>query len=430
MIAFPENWQMAKINSVCEHIVDCINKTAPVVDYETPYKMIRTTNVKQGRVNLDVTRFVTEQTFIKWNRRLTPQKNDVVLTREAPLGDVGLIRSNDHVMLGQRTMLYRANPEVLDQNFLYYSLLGGILQAQIRMLGSGSTVEHMRVPDAEQLDVPLPPLSIQKKIAATLTTYDDLIEANNRRIQLLENMAEEIYKEWFVRLRFPGYENVKTSKGAPEGWQMLSIDSLCNLITDGAHSSPKHVESSDYRIATVKDMESNGFNKKTMKTISESDYRKLVKGGCKPSENDILIAKDGSYLKHVFVWRGGEGLVLLSSIAILRPDLEKISPYFLVMLLKQQSTKSMMSSYVSGVAIPRIILKDFKKMMLLVPTFDLMDRFEKEASQIFDQMAFLEKVNQNLVATRDKLLPRLISGKLSVENLDINFPPSMKEALA
>lgn len=101
MNVFPKNWELKEANSVCEKIVDCINKTAPIVDYETPYKMIRTTNVKNGRINLDDARCVDEATFIKWNRRLTPKLNDIVLTREAPLGDVGLIRTNDQVFLGQ-----------------------------------------------------------------------------------------------------------------------------------------------------------------------------------------------------------------------------------------------------------------------------------------------------------------------------------------
>jgi len=128
MISFPSSWQFAEARQVCSALVDCINKTAPTVPYETPYKMIRTTNVKNGRVLLEDTRFVDEATFIKWNRRLTPKYQDIVLTREAPLGDVGLIRSTDQVMLGQRTMLFRANPKLLDQHFLYYSLLGPTAQ--------------------------------------------------------------------------------------------------------------------------------------------------------------------------------------------------------------------------------------------------------------------------------------------------------------
>src|SRR5690348_3762151 len=93
-------WPIACIKDVCESIIDCVNKTAPTVDCPTPYKMIRTTNVRDGWINLDEVRFVQAEVFARWNRRATPRKGDVILTREAPLGEVGMLRSNDLVFLG------------------------------------------------------------------------------------------------------------------------------------------------------------------------------------------------------------------------------------------------------------------------------------------------------------------------------------------
>ncbi|MGD1901730.1 MAG: restriction endonuclease subunit S [Geitlerinemataceae cyanobacterium] len=270
----------------------------------------------------------------------------------------------------------------------------------------------------------IPPIATQQKIAAILTAYDDLIETNKRRIALLEKMAEEIYREWFVRLRFPGYQNTKFVKGIPESWETKTIGELCSTVTDGSHASPAFVEDGK-PMASVKDMHSNGFNLTSIKTISDSDFEKLKKGDCQPLKNDVLIAKDGSYLKHVFVWSGDYEIVILSSIAILRPNPGKIKPYFFSQVLKQDSTKSMMSGYVSGSALPRIILRDFKKMSLLIPVRDLVSRYEDLASTIFQQIHTLLKANENLTKTRDLLLPRLISGKLPVEHLDIQTPPSM-----
>ncbi|MEP7217341.1 MAG: restriction endonuclease subunit S, partial [Bacteroidota bacterium] len=188
--------------------------------------MIRTSNVKSGRVDLSEARYVDEAVFQKWTRRLLPKRNDVILTREAPLGEVGLLRTDESVFLGQRTMVYRADEKHLNQIFLYYSLLGPTLQSQIATLGSGSTVEHVRVPDAEKLKIPMPAIEVQKKIAAILSAYDDLIENNKRRIALIEKMAEEIYREWFVRMRFPGYENVVFEKGIPDGWEVKRLGDI------------------------------------------------------------------------------------------------------------------------------------------------------------------------------------------------------------
>lgn len=275
----------------------------------------------------------------------------------------------------------------------------------------------------------IPECEEQKKIAAILSAYDDLIENNKRRIALLEKMAEEIYREWFVRFRFPGYQTAEFEKGIPKEWCIKSIDKLCLKVTDGCHASPALFESGKF-MASVKDMTNYGFNKNTMKTISEKDFESLVKSDCQPKKNDILIAKDGSYLKHVFVWSDNYDVVLLSSIAILRPDLKKVSPLFLSMMLRQPSTKSMMSGYVSGSALPRIILKDFKKMELMIPAHSVMDKFESIISPIYKNIKNLDASNEKLSSLKEMLLPRLISGNLSVENLDIQFPPSMSDGQA
>jgi type I restriction enzyme S subunit len=169
----------------------------------------------------------------------------------------------------------------------------------------------------------------------------------------------------------------------------------------------------------------NGFILKSAKTISNNDFERLVKTDCRPEKYDVLIAKDGSYLKHVFVWNHDIDVVLLSSIAILRPNLKEILPYFFSLILKQDSTKSMMSGYVSGSALPRIILKDFKKMKLIIPDFSLIKKFESIAEPIYCQINSLNKQLEKLEIVRDKLLSRLISGRLSVDNLDIHSPPSM-----
>src|ERR671919_201297 len=90
------------IVDLCEQHVDCVNRTAPVVATETPYKMIRTTNVRNGFIDTENVRYVTEETYKRWTRRLVPRRGDIILTREAPLGDVGMIRNDDFIFLGQR----------------------------------------------------------------------------------------------------------------------------------------------------------------------------------------------------------------------------------------------------------------------------------------------------------------------------------------
>lgn len=169
-------WDFKPINELCIFAIDCVNKTAPVVEYKTPYKMIRTTNVKNGFIDLDTVRYVEKDIFDKWTRRSKPKYGDVILTREAPVGSVGRFVSKDNnVFLGQRLFHYRPNPELLDWNFLAYFLQSEAIQSKLDGMSFGATVDHITVEDAETLKIACPHISIQKKIGNILSNYDNLI---------------------------------------------------------------------------------------------------------------------------------------------------------------------------------------------------------------------------------------------------------------
>jgi hypothetical protein len=155
-----------------------------------------------------------------------------LLTREAPLGDVGRLTSDDKVFLGQRLFHYRANPELMDARFLAYVLQTPSVQGWIKGLGMGATVEHARVGDFHKIPVPTPPLNVQVRIGDILSAYDDLVENNRRRIALLEEAARMLYREWFVRFRFPSHEHVKIIDGIPEEWERRPLDRLPALTTE------------------------------------------------------------------------------------------------------------------------------------------------------------------------------------------------------
>ena len=146
--------------------------------------------------------------------------------------------------------------------------------------------------------------------------------------------------------------------------EVFSINDLCTRVTDGSHFSPENISDGIYPMYSVKDMDYNGFKKDGYKTIDQSTYDKLCKSDCRPLKNDILIAKDGSYLKYVFKTKEDLNACILSSIAILRPNIKKIDPDYFVYLLRSASVKNSMANYVSGAALPRIILKAFKKMRI------------------------------------------------------------------
>jgi len=198
-----EGWKRVRIEDACESIMDCVNKTAPIVNESTQFKMIRTTNVRNGRVNLDSVNYVTEDVYRIWTRRQIPQCGDVILTREAPMGEVGMLLNDDKVFLGQRLVSYRANPVKLNNRFLLYAFQSRDLQEQIHAFASGSTVQHMRVPDTKNLQLPLPSMREQQEIVVKL----DTLRADTQRLESIYQQkvaALEALKKSLLHQAFTG----------------------------------------------------------------------------------------------------------------------------------------------------------------------------------------------------------------------------------
>lgn len=192
-----------------------------------------------------------------------------------------------------------------------------------------------------------------------------------------------------------GYKQTEIGE-IPEEWEVMKLLELCVKITDGSHFSPKTVSNGPL-IATVKDMTAHGFNYESCRKISEEDFEKLTRQDCKPQVGDILIAKDGSYLKHVFVVTKDEKIVLLSSIAIIRPNLDKVDPHFIKFLFLDPVTKERVKgNYVSGAVIPRIILKDFAKIDLPVPSLPEQHSIAKILSDLDSKIELLQQQNKTL----------------------------------
>ena len=207
---------------------------------------------------------------------------------------------------------------------------------------------------------------------------------------------------------------------APSAWEEVSLDDVCTRITDGSHYSPADAPESPYPMYSVKDMENYGFNSSSCKHISEEDFRKMQKNDCIPRLNDILVAKDGSYLKEIFICSEEKDEAILSSIAIFRPNTNIIIPEVLLYLLQQPSVrKDVGDNYVSGSALPRIVLKDFKKYRFMLPTMEEQLKIGSVLHAIRMQIKSHIDEIQCLSSTRDALLPRLMSGELDVSNISL-----------
>ncbi len=180
--------------------------------------------------------------------------------------------------------------------------------------------------------------------------------------------------------------------------RLVTLKSLCNKITDGSHYSPVGINKG-FPMLSVKDMNDYGFSYDDCKLISKEEYDKLVQADCKPKLNDLLIAKDGSYLKHVFVIKDEIDQAVLSSIGILRPNLEKIYPDYLKYYLQTKSVKKEVSKkYVSGSALPRIILKGFEQIEIIEKDLPTQKAIAKVLSDLDAKIELNNKINRELEA--------------------------------
>lgn len=181
-------------------------------------------------------------------------------------------------------------------------------------------------------------------------------------------------------------------------WITATIDDVCTVVTDGAHNSPKSVEQGHY-MASVKDFTEFGFDFSNCKQIGEEDYEKLRNQGCVPEKNDILVGKDGArYFEDIIIYKQDERPALLSSIAILRADCRKITPEFLYYTLKSPAVrKDVRDNYGSGSAIPRIVLKDFKRMPFSFPSIEEQRKITNLCSAIDAKIQINNAINENLL---------------------------------
>lgn len=414
------SWPKVKLNEVCDSIVDCVNKTAPVVEYETPYKMIRTTNVKKGVINLAGCRFVEKSTFEKWTRRTVPKVGDVILTREAPLGDVGMITTpNEHIFLGQRLMQYRVNPEKLNAHYLLYALQAPDLQGQLKAAGSGSTVEHIRVGDAENLKIALPPLEHQLRVGELLSNYDNLIENNNRRIAILEDMAQSLYHEWFVNFRYPNHEENLDADGNPK-----LIDSPLGQIPEGWEvKTAAEAITINPRTKLAKDGEKpfvgmSGLSESSM--VINDIIEKSGNSGAKFINGDTLFARITPCLQN-----GKTGYVQFlneeqsvgfgsTEFIVLRKSEDLSSEYIYLLSRSNNFREHAIKSMTGATGRQRVHPDSFASYYLAIPPKNLMNEFTNSVKPMFKSIYNLSRRNENLKQQRDMLLPKLISGQIEL----------------
>lgn len=423
-------WPVVPVERVCELIVDCVNKTAPTVSDRTPYRMIRTTNIRNGRINLSECKYVEGDTYEKWTRRSKLQRGDVVLTREAPIGEVGIVTESEGVFLGQRLMQYRANGKLLDPRFLLYTFLSPKLKHQFGSHeGSGSVVSHIRVGDCFKFKLSLPPLKVQRDIAATLGALDDRIALLRETNATLEAIAQALFKSWFVdfdpvRAKVEGREPEGLDAGTaalfpdgfeeselgmvPRGWRVKAIGDVVDCVGGGTPDTktPEYWSPAEFSWTTPKDL--SGL----VAPVLLATERKLSAKGLAKVSSGLLPV--GTLLMSS---RAPIGYLAIAQVPlavnqgyIAMPPGSELPPVYLLFWCQQNM--DVIKNRANGSTFMEISKRAFRPIPALVPSAEILGAFVDLAGPLFDRVAENAQQAQTLTDLRDTLLPRLISGQL------------------
>ena len=346
---------------------------------------------------------------------------DVLVTHKATIGRTALVgdEAEPYIMLTPQVTYYRIkNRKVLDNRYLRHYFGNQFFQKTLAIwAGAGATRAYLGITDQRKLPIIVPPYLKQRKIAAILTTYEDLIETNKRRIALLEKMAEELYREWFVRMRFPGHQNTKFVKGVPETWEVKSLGDLGTYL-NGFAFKPSHWGTEGIPIIKIKEMNS-GVTGETPRNSGDDIPSKYHF-----DDGAIIFSWSGTLL--VMVWDQGPGLL---NQHLFKVDPKQGVPHGFLFLALSFSIP-LFEVLTTGATMQHIKRKELSFVKVKVPPPDLLNEFNEIVEPILESKLRLTSANRTLAQTRDLLLPRLISGKLAIEGLDIQFPLSMQEEAA
>ena len=354
----------------------------------------------------------TEQSYSKlaaekYKESLVPKGSTCVVT----IGSIGKKMTYAHTDLFVNQAINAIVPKnSYDKEYVYYDVKYSVLP-QLKKLDSGTTSGRENVSKSSFSSIRIPIIrdkNIQHRIASILSTYDSLIENNTKRIRLIEKMAENLYKEWFVRFRFPGHEKVEMENGLPKGWKYFKIEELCdiNKRTIKLAKAPKEIIYLDTGSITCGRI--SGLDLVRL-VDAPSRARRLVK------HNSIVYSTVRPNLKHYGILKEpASNMVVSTGFAVLDCKYDIANIVYLAL------SHPVIYTYCASIAdcavatYPSIKPKDIGKIAIPLPSLDIAIKWDKKVENFYGEMKNLQQQNTLLARQRDLLLPRLMSGKLEV----------------
>jgi len=415
-----KGWQLKRIDQLGNVITGKTPSCNHPDEFGEVYPFITPTDIPSTQKSVKVERFLSEKGKESHKRILLPPKATCVVCIGATIGKTCMTQRPSFT--NQQINSIIVNQEN-DKDYVYY--IATKLKDALVSFAGGAATPIINKSTFSSIKVNVAPLPIQRKIAAVLSAYDDLIENNNRRIAILEKMAEELYREWFVRLRFPGHEKVKIVKGVPECWEVKRIGDVCKIARG---SSPRPINDNAYfingKIPWIKIADATASTKfiiETKEYVNEygASFSRFL------DEGSLIIATSGTLGFCIFLGVRGcvhDGWLYTAEYK------KNIKPQFLYFVINSLTEYFNNLSY--GAAIQNINTDILRNTPLFIPNQKVLNKFYSIIQPMDNQIKNLLNQNNLLTTTRDRLLSRLMSGKIDVANLDIQFPDSMREEAA
>ena len=426
------DWKKERLSDLCSEIADCPHSTPLWTD--SGALVLRSQNIRNGRLDLSAKSYTDEAHFEQRSRRARLRGGDLVITREAPMGEVCLIPDGLRCCLGQRMVMLRPDPKKCHSRFLLYSIQSRVVQDEIKVNeGTGSTVSNLRIPLLEALPIPHPPLAEQKAIAAVLGALDDKIELNRRMNATLEAMARALFQSWFVdfdpvRAKLDGRKPIgldettaalfpdsfqESSLGhIPKGWDVCPLSEKIQLLSGG---TPKTSEptywNGDIPWYSVRDApsETDVWAIHTDKHVSKLGIANSA-AQVFPEKTTIISA------------RGTVGKLALTAVPMAMNQscygvrgITGYGDYFTYYSLREATTQLQQRTH--GTVFDTITTETFKTLDCIFPTPKITAAFDKRVEPLLGQIRANLHQSRTLATLRDTLLPKLLSGELSVAAL-------------
>lgn len=356
--------------------------------------VVQVSNMKNGTIDISDLKFLSSSSIDRYKKHML-KKDDLLIatvgshaTQASAAGRATIVKENaSGMLLNQNAVAVRSKSKVLDQRYL--GLLGSSdkFQSYLDTVGKGAANQvRIALSAIRQFKCDLPPIGEQQRVVEIISGYDDLIENNRRRIALLERAARLLYREWFVRLRFPGHEHVRIEDGVPEGWEKMPLGDLLTLQR-GFDLPAKNREEGPYPIYA-----STGIN----------GYHKVAK----VKGPGIVTGRSGSLGTVMYVT--GDFWPLNTTLWV--KEFKRVDPLFALHLLSGMK----LEQYNRGAAVPTLNRNDVHRIEVLCPSRNILSLFDEYLSPLYQQIEMFERCVKFLARARDLLLPRLMNGEIPV----------------